>query len=151
MSAAPLLVIGVGREGLGDDAAGLEVARLLRARGAPGLLAREADGQAAELLDSWRGFERVVLIDAARSGRRPGSVMRYDAAREPLPATLERGSTHGLGVAEAVELARALGQAPRELRVIAIEGRVFGPGAALSPEVRDAAARVADELRAEAG
>ena len=47
-----------------------------------------------------------------RSGAAPGTTRRLDASRERLPAELFRGSTHALGLAEAVELARALDRLP---------------------------------------
>jgi hydrogenase maturation protease len=59
-------------------------------------------------------------------------------------------STHAFGLAEAVELARALGRLPRFLVVYGVEGKCFTPGAALSAGVEaaaaDAAARVLDEV-----
>ncbi len=58
-------------------------------------------------------------------------------------------SSHGLGLAEAVELARALGQLPRSCVVYAIEGESFAVGAPLSPPVATAVADVAARLRVE--
>ena len=59
-----------------------------------------------------------------------------------------RGSTHALGVAEAIELGRALGRLPRRLLVFGIEGGSFDAGAGLSPEVERAVGQLTDELRA---
>jgi hydrogenase maturation protease len=55
-------------------------------------------------------------------------------------------STHGFGLAEAIELARALGGLPPRCVVYAIEGSSFEEGAALSPPVVAAAAEVARRL-----
>ena len=63
--------------------------------------------------------------------------------RESLPIGLSLASTHGFGVADAVELARALRQLPERLIVYAVEGCRFEPGAPQSPEVVAAAQRVA--------
>ncbi len=91
----------------------------------------------------------MVVIDAARTGAPAGSVLRFDAAEKPLPAGFFRSSTHAFGVAEAVELARALGRLPGRVVVYGIEGRSFEAGGRLSKEVRRAveevAARVASE------
>ena len=51
-------------------------------------------------------------------------------------------STHGFGVAEAVELARSLNQLPPQLIIYGIEGKNFADGFGLSPEVEGAAAQV---------
>jgi hydrogenase maturation protease len=46
-----------------------------------------------------------------------------------------RASTHHFGLSEVIGLARALDRMPVRLRVYGIEGRSFGIGSALSPEV----------------
>jgi len=91
----PTLVIGVGNPDRGDDAAGLMAARRLRADAQPGVVVREASGEATALIDAWDGFARVIVIDAAHSGAAPGTVTRFDAVAAPLPASLARESTHG--------------------------------------------------------
>jgi hydrogenase maturation protease len=140
------LVIGVGNRDRGDDGAGLEVARLVRQCPPPGTVVLEQDGCASDLMDAWRGAQRVVLVDAA-SGGEPGTVRRFEAHREPLPASLLHASTHSWGVAEAVETARALGELPRSVVVYAIFGRDFEAGSHhLSPEVEGAACSVVATL-----
>jgi hydrogenase maturation protease len=57
-----------------------------------------------------------------------------------------RCSTHALGVAEAIELARALGRLPARLEVYAIEGARFTAGAGLSPAVEQAVGKLAASL-----
>ena len=99
-----MLVLGVGNRWRGDDAAGLEVAR--RAGGI------EHEGDATRLLDAWAGAGEVVVVDAAVSGAPPGTLRWFDPRGAPLPATELRSSTHAFGVADAIELARALGGPP---------------------------------------
>jgi hydrogenase maturation protease len=55
--------------------------------------------------------------------------------RYPETSAFSRSSTHSFGVAEAVELARALGRPPARVVVFGIEGRDFTPGEGLSPDV----------------
>ncbi len=140
------LVIGVGNAMRGDDGAGLAVARALAARVGPGVRVMEASGEGAALMDAWRDAETVILVDAARSGASPGTIHRFDAAKEPMPARFFHYSTHAFSVAEAVELARVLGALPPRLFVFGIEGRTFEAGAALSPEVARAAEEAAEEI-----
>ncbi len=147
MTLPRLLVIGAGNEYRRDDAAGLAAARRLASEAA--IDVREARGDLSGLADLWVGRSRVVIIDAARSGAEAGTVHRFDASAEPLPAAFSRGSTHALGVAEAVELARVLGLLPSELIVYGIEGVDFSAGEGMSEEVAAAveqvAARIAEE------
>jgi hydrogenase maturation protease len=91
----------------------------------------------------------VWLVDAVSSGAEPGTVHRLDASEHELPAALFRASTHHLGLAEAVELARAVGRLPRRTIVYGIEGSSFETGEVLSDEVEAAAARVAEAVRKE--
>jgi hydrogenase maturation protease len=140
------LVIGVGNPDRGDDAAGLEVARRLLESRPEGVRVLEQQGDAARLMEAWRGAEYVVLIDAARAGGPPGRVHRFNARREPLFAMLRHASSHSFGVAEALKLSRTLGTLPPRVVVYAIEGRRFEPGAGLSPEVEQAVARVAEHV-----
>lgn len=129
------LVIGVGNAYRRDDGVGLAVARRLQERRIPGITVRTLAREASDLLESWEGIDQVVVIDAANSGAPPGTVHRFHAGTAPLPAELFRCSTHSFGVAEAVELARALGKLPACLVVYGITAEEFQPGAGLTPEV----------------
>ena len=91
----------------------------------------------------------MYLVDAVSSDGEPGNVYRFDTAAEPLAARLRPRGTHALGVADTIELARALGRLPRRLVSYGIEGRCFAHGASLSPPVREAVAVVSERLLAE--
>jgi hydrogenase maturation protease len=91
------------------------------------------------------------VIDAVSSGAEPGTVHRFDASRTPLPASLRRASsTHALGLAEAIELGRALDRLPARVIVYGIEGERFEAGAALTPAVAAAVEAVAAAVQREA-
>ena len=79
---------------------------------APRERAVEREGEPIDLIDMWADEPQTTVIDAVSSGAEPGTIHRVDAGQARLPAELFRGSTHALGVAEAVELARALGRPP---------------------------------------
>jgi hydrogenase maturation protease len=146
---AVLKVIGIGNAWRGDDAAGLAVAERLSGRLPDGVELLQREGEPTGLLDAWAGSDAIWLVDAVRSGAPPGRVYRLDAGDSALPAELFRGSTHHLGVPDAVELARALGQLPRTLVVFGIEGESFAAGHGLSPAVASAVERVAEHVREE--
>jgi hydrogenase maturation protease len=143
-----LRVIGVGNAWRRDDGVGLEVARRLQGL-APGCDVLEREGEPAALIDAMEGADAVWLVDAVHSGAEAGTIHRLDVAGAPLPAELFRASTHALGLAEAVELARALGRLPRHAVVYGIEGNAFEAGEGLSAEVEAAADRVVSSLREE--
>lgn len=142
------LVLGIGNPERGDDAAGRLVARRLRGILPPDVTLAEVDGEATAILAAFDGVSAAFLVDACVSGAPAGTVHRFDVAAGPLPQAAFGLSTHGFGLAEAVELARALGQLPPLCVVHAIEGASFETGAAPSPAVALAVGEVAGRLRA---
>ncbi|HEY7754964.1 MAG TPA: hydrogenase maturation protease [Actinomycetota bacterium] len=134
-------VIGCGNPDVGDDAAG--VVAVERARDALEALGVEVVPQAAPLgiVHLLEGADAVVVVDAIRSpgaGRAPGEIVRAEAGADGLPAEIRSSlSSHGLGVAEAVGLAAAMGPTPRVI-VLGVEAERTSAGAGLSDAVRRA-------------
>jgi hydrogenase maturation protease len=136
------IVIGLGNDLRGDDAAGLLAARALRALGPEGVDVEEHSGDVAALLQSISSHREVVVIDAVAVDTAPGTILELG----PDTAGRNGASSHGLGLREALALAGVLGPVPT-VRVIGIAGREFDLGAAPSPAVVRAAAEVAARLR----
>lgn len=146
-----VVVIGVGNPLRGDDGAGLEAARRVRDSGlSTSITVHLHEGEATGLLALWDGAEAALVVDAVRSGARPGTIHRLDASHAPLPSPLRRTSSHTIGIGEAIELARTLGTLPSTVRVYGVEGRRFEVGAELSEDVGAALTALVRELRAEA-
>lgn len=129
------LIVGVGNAWRHDDAAGLAVARLVGGV--------ELTGEVAGLVEVLGAHHAVIAVDAVASGAGPGTIHRFDAAATPLPGGFRSASTHALGLAEAIELARALDALPAQLVVYGIEGADFSAGEGLSAAVADAVERAA--------
>jgi hydrogenase maturation protease len=144
-----VLIIGLGNEYRRDDAAGLVAARRLKEATAKRVRVLEESGEGTALMESWKGADTVIVIDALHSGAKAGTVRRLDPHRQPIPTGLFHCSTHAFGVAEAVELARALGQLPPRLIVYGIEGTDFEAGLGLSPQVDKAVPRAVERILAE--
>jgi len=133
------LVIGLGNRDRGDDAVGLLVAKRLRGLVPKGVRVREHEGDPVALLELWKGADLIVVIDAVQSGAPPGTVQRFEAHERALPSAVTFGiSTHGVGLAETIELARSLKKLPKRLIVYGVEGACFEIGRGLSPEVAHA-------------
>lgn len=135
---APVLVIGIGNVYRGDDGTGIVAVRQLKDQLPPGVGVLEESGEGTSLMEAWKDADLVILIDAIRSGAPSGTVYRLDAHAEEIPAKLFLCSSHAFGVAEAVDLARALNQLPRSLIVYGIEGQNFQAGEVLSLPVEEA-------------
>lgn len=148
------LVIGLGSPDRGDDAVGRAVARAVAAR-LSGVAVLDHEDPTG-LLDLWAGHDPVVVVDAVRSGARAGAFHWLETGRAGPPLGARawtrsgHGGTHAIGLAEMVEIGRALGRLPARLVVVGVEAAQFEHGAPMSPLVAAAvplaAARVSDAL-----
>jgi hydrogenase maturation protease len=140
-----MLIIGCGNAQRGDDAAGIVAANRLRLLG---LSTRICCGEPCELIEMWREANDVIVIDAVITGAPPGTLHVWDG-RRPLKLGKSLGFTHGLGLAEAIELSRTLGGLPVNIRVFGIEGRSFAFGSEVSPSVASSIELVIQEISRE--
>jgi hydrogenase maturation protease len=143
------IVVGIGHPDRGDDAVGLIVADKLRDLVPNDVTVLCEDGEGGSLLDRLSEAERTIVIDAALSGAPAGTVKRFDAVTEALPPARYGMSTHGFGLADAIELGRVLGRLPERCIVFAIEAESFAIGEPLSPTVAIAADEVVARVLAE--
>ncbi|WP_168210328.1 hydrogenase maturation protease [Persicimonas caeni] len=149
--ATSTLVIGIGNRQRKDDAAGLAVVDQLRDEALDGVELVEHSGEAASLMDLWQGRE-VLVIDATSSGQPAGTIRRVDLLEEQLAdEVLATCSSHAFGLAQAVELGRALGELPPRLVLYGIEGADFSHGEGLSGAVEEAVEEVVGEVASEVG
>lgn len=135
-------VIGCGTPDAGDDAAGLLAVRV--ARDALAAIRGVDVVESASPLDVvhlLEGVDAVIVVDAVRAplgGREPGELVRAEAGPDGLPAEVRSSlSSHGLGLAEAVGLAAALGPTPRVV-LLGVEIEDVTSGGGLSPAVAGA-------------
>jgi hydrogenase maturation protease len=143
---AACVVIGIGNWNRGDDVAGLAVLERLREDAmAVALIAN--GGDAVALMVAMAGAEAAILIDACVGGGAPGTLHRIDVASGALPSAGFGLSTHGFGLAAAIELARVLNQLPPVCVVHAVEGADFALGAGLSSPVAQAIESLAERVR----
>ncbi len=146
MTAPVVLVAGIGSPYRGDDGVGPLVAATV----ATGSLAARDVGpleDPLDLLGVWDGADLVVVVDAVRSGA-PVGTLRVLELNAETPRDAPGGpavtSTHGIGLAGVLRLARAIDRAPRRLVVVAVEGQTFELGGAMSDAV---AASVPEAVR----
>jgi hydrogenase maturation protease len=146
------IVIGVGNEFRRDDGAGPAVIARLRARqpgdaGLSRVTLAVSDGEPARLIELWAGAGLAVVIDAVRDTAVPAGHTRRLTAAALAGAAGGAAGSHGIGLGDTVELARALGRLPARLTVFAVAGRDFGFGAGLTAEVAAAVAELAEQVR----
>jgi len=139
-----ILVIAIGNVFRRDDGAGPAVAEKLR--GQDGLEIIQLPGEGTELIEAWDGRDKVLVVDAMRSGRAAGEIRRFDGLRDDLPPDDFASLSHRFGLAQAVEMGRILGRLPKSLTIFGIEAVEFGQGLGLTSEVAAGADRLASEI-----
>lgn len=142
------LIIGVGNPDRGDDGVGRLVCRRLHELVGEHARFVEHSGETTSLLSLIETADRVFIVDACLTGGHPGEIRFWDGRHAPV---VHKGdlSTHGFGVAAAIELGRVLGGLPSSLTLCTIEAGCFDVGVPMSEQVRDAADRLAEMLKAE--
>jgi hydrogenase maturation protease len=137
-----IVLVGVGNLFRRDDGIGIAIARRLRDRlktpTGMKIHITESSGEGADLMRCWDGADQVFVFDAvmsSQSGAAIGTVHRLEAAEQKFPSDFFKYSSHAFSLAEAVELARALGKLPQKLVVYGVEAKEFGFGENLIPQV----------------
>ena len=103
-----------------------------------------------ELLTYLDGRREVILIDALRDDRAPGTVVKVEDEHVPR-AFLARTTPHQLGICDVLAAAELTGIQPERLVLFGIEPKDLDIGLTLSPEVQAAMEKVVhavvDQLR----
>lgn len=130
-----ILVIGIGNEFRGDDAAGLIAAEKLRERQIAGITIRTNNKDGSALLLLWEGYDDVILIDAVCVGESPGTIHIIDLHDTEYEETVFRTSGHAFSIFETVKLAGYINKVPSRLKLYGIEGSDFTTGHSPSPAI----------------
>jgi len=138
-----MLIIGCGNRQRSDDIAGILVVEKLQKLGIETSI---CSGQALDLIQAWTGADDVIVVDVVVTGAPVGTVRTWDAGHALSSGESAPASTHGLGIAEAIELARVLGRLPARLQVYGIEGHRFEYGTENSPELAYGIEEVVDRI-----
>ena len=148
-----VLVLGLGNVLLQDEGLGVHALERLSARHDLPAGVRAVDGGTLglDLLPALEGVRALVVIDAVRSGRPAGSVVRL-VDEEIMPLLALKLSVHQVGLRELLGASRLLGTHPARVVLWGIEPQCMDWGLSLSPAVDaaldDLVDAVAGELRA---
>lgn len=140
-------VIGLGQSAAGDDQVGLAVIEHLRETGAPEGVELLAAAEPSALLPLLETPAPVVLVDAVLAA--PAGAVLVLEPEELEQRGLSTMSTHGLGVAQAVSLARLLSPAAVSPSIHIVGVSISRPERfreGLSPEVAAAVPRAAEHV-----
>lgn len=122
-SVAPLLVATFGNEMAGDDAFGPLVARALKTMSLDGVEVVDLGMKPAALLDYLTGRTGLCIVDAAIDERSPAGTLIEMDFFDPYRPQLAHDralSSHGLSMADQLELATGLGMLPARVHLVAM-------------------------------
>jgi len=142
-----VVVLGLGNPLIGDDGTGLVLLERLRERGPWPDTVELVDGGTwgLSLLPAICDAERLLVLDAVRTGAPAGTVLRGEG--DAVPRLYERPlSPHQIDLREVLAAAVLLDALPAQLAVIGIEpGSAEGLRIGLTPAVEAALDRAVDE------
>lgn len=119
-------IIGIGNVLAGDDAIGISVAQQLKADNLKGIDILEMSQGGVGLLDLMDGAETVILIDAVKSGKPPGTIFCLESPDgmdqiSNLARFSLTSSTHAFGLNKVLALGQTLERLPPTLILYGIE------------------------------
>ena len=140
------LVLGVGNPILGDDGLGIHAVREL-SKALPGCADyEEASVSGLELVEMFRGYEKVIVIDAVKTrDGMPGKI--YELGGKDIP-TLHGLSAHDVDFRTAMEYGERFMGAMPEVDIYGIEAEnVTEFCETLSPKVRESLRIVIEKIK----
>jgi hydrogenase maturation protease len=152
MSAARILIAGIGNIFLGDDGFGVEVVRRLRERSWPeGVQVRDFGIRGLDLAYSLSDVDEAILVDATRRGGTAGTI--YVIEPDEAVAATPLIEAHSMDPARVLQTVWALGGRLPRVRIVGCEPLTCGtddePAFGLSEPVQgvvDEAVRIVESL-----
>lgn len=143
-----IVVLGIGNVLLTDEGVGVHALARVRAQDErEELIVVDGGTLGLALLEFVASADGLIVIDAARLDRVPGTVDCFrDEAMDRLLCSRLR-TVHELGLKDLLDMARAGGELPPRRALIAVEPAVVEWGTALSPAVQGALPHVGDLVR----
>jgi hydrogenase maturation protease len=136
-------IIGIGSPS-GDDQAGWLVVQALENRLPPDIRIEQLDRPGSALIPLLEKADRAILVDAMQGSSQPGNIRHF--GNDEWAAYRQGLSTHGLGVFDALMMARELGCLPRDIELYGIEIGSVLSGSEPSEIVMRAAQQLADRI-----
>jgi hydrogenase maturation protease len=147
---AHTLVLALGSPLRADDGVGQAVVKALQAVAVPaGVALLDGGTPGLETVLLLQGYQRTIIIDAADLGREPGDWVRFTPDQANLGANDTRAGLHAAGLAEALELGRALGILPDEIIIYGIQPQTLDWLTGLSEAVQAAIPALCTAILAE--
>jgi hydrogenase maturation protease len=148
MAHKKVLILGIGNLILKDEGIGVHVVRALEEIELhPDVELIDGGTATMDLLSLIHKAERIIIVDALKAGRAPGTL--YRCLPEELEDTSERPlSLHQVGLLDVLGMARQLGGSAAVV-IIGVEPKEISWGLDLTEELRTAVPKVVEAVCAE--
>ena len=147
-----IVVLGVGNILLSDEGVGVRAVESLKReyRLPPEVEVIDGGTSAMEMLDDLACADHLIIVDAVRSGKSPGTMVRI--AGDAVPVFFKtKLSPHQIGLSDVLATLVLTGEQPGGVTVIGVEPYSLATGMALTPQVEallpKVVAQLVDELR----
>jgi len=138
-----ILVLGIGNLLLSDEGAGIKAVAELKHRYNCSDAVEIIDGgtMGLELLPYFEKRSHVLIIDAVKTGKDPGTIVRIE---DPPAFFSSKTSPHQIGLADVMGIAAISGSMPQHITLFGIEPEDLSTGLNLSAEVDRNLSRLVD-------
>ena len=93
-------------------------------------------GTSPENLLTIEGVDKLIIIDAVKGGKEPGTIYRFGIDDIILDSSL-RLSLHQMSMIDSLRILNLIDKQPKNIVIIGIEPKNIDFGLGLSPEVRE--------------
>lgn len=145
------LILGIGNKFRSDDGAGVAAAEKIRKFGVEKFDVKIIDGEGTNIMETWKGYENVIIIDAVQKKGRAGKIYEINANTDELESDFFNYSSHAFGLAEAVNVSRVMNKLPKLLIVYGIEGQHFNFDTKLSGKIEKSVNKIAVMIKEKYG
>lgn len=145
-----IVVLGIGNILLSDEGVGVRAIEALHEQWLlPGEVeAIDGGTSGMELLEDLSRADLLIVADAVKAGRPPGSIVRIAGGDVPV-FFRARLSPHQVGLSDVLADLEFLGEPPRETVIFGVQPASLETGLGLSPEVAACVPKVAEMIVAE--
>ncbi len=138
-----VLVLGIGNILLSDEGAGIRAVEELKRQYDFSESVEIIDGgtMGLELLPYFENRSHILIVDAVKTGRKPGTVVRIE---DPPAVFQQKSSPHLIGLADVLGAASIIGNLPEQITLFGLEPKQLSTGLSFSLEVEQNINRLVD-------
>jgi len=141
------LILGIGNKFRSDDGAGVAAAEKIEKFGMDKFDVKIADGEGTEIMEAWKGYDNVIIIDAVQKNKCAGKIHEINANDKVLESDFFNYSSHAFGLAEAINVSKVMNKLPKFLIVYGIEGEHFQFDTKLTPKIEKSVDKIAEMIK----